>query len=338
MTDTVIDQVRLGENGPLVGKQGFGAMGIGTSYYGHTDESEARATLDRALELGITLLDTADAYGSGTNEEFLAPFVVAHRDRIVIATKFGLGSPRVPAGQADNSPDHIRAAIDASLRRLRIERVDLYYLHRRDVRVPIEDTVGVMAELVAAGKVAHLGLSEVTADELRRAVTVHPIAAVQSEWSLFSRDIENRVVPVAAELGVGLVPYSPLGRGILTGALATATALDAKDVRRGLPRFAGNNDDANRRLLDPLRAIATARQATLAQIALAWLHAQADVFGLPVVPIPGTRSRARVAENVGATSIHLTSDELDQLEPIAGQVIGDRYADMNFASAGREQE
>ncbi|SCG77539.1 aldo/keto reductase [Micromonospora inositola] len=336
MTHTVIEQVRLGGEGPLVGIQGFGAMGIGTSYYGQTDEAEARATLDRALELGITLFDTANAYGGGANEEFLGPFVAANRERVVIATKFGLGSERLPAGHIDNSPAYIRAAIDDSLRRLRIEQVDLYYMHRRDEQIPIEDTVGVMADLVAAGKVAHLGLSEVTADELRAAASVHRIAAVESEWSLFSRDIENRVVPAAAELGVALVPYSPLGRGILTGALAAATTLDADDVRRNLPRFAGNNDDANRRLLDPLRTIATSRQATLAQIALAWLHAQADVFGLPVVPIPGTRSRTRLEENTGATRIHLTPDELDQLDRIADQVVGDRYADMKFASGGRE--
>jgi aryl-alcohol dehydrogenase-like predicted oxidoreductase len=311
-------------------------MGIGTSYYGQTDEVKARATLERALELGVTLFDTADAYGSGANEEFLAPFVTANRDRIVIATKFGLGSPRVPAGQADNSPAHIRTAIDNSLRRLRIDQIDLYYMHRRDVQIPIEDTVGVMAELVAAGKVAHIGLSEVTADELRQAVSVHPIAAVQSEWSLFSRDIENRVVPAAAELGVALVPYSPLGRGILTGALAAPTELDADDVRRSMPRFAETSHEANRQLLDPLRAIAESRQATLAQIALAWLHAQADVFHTPVVPIPGTRSPARVEENVGATRIHLTPDELGQLDSIAHQVVGERYADMKFASGGRE--
>jgi aryl-alcohol dehydrogenase-like predicted oxidoreductase len=336
MTRTAIEQVRLGAEGPLVGIQGFGAMGIGTSYYGQTDEAEARATLDRALELGVTLFDTADAYGGGVNEEILAPFVTANRDGVVIATKFGLGSERLPAGRIDNNPDYIRSAIDASLRRLRIEQVDVYYMHRRDVRVPIEDTVGVMAELVAAGKVAHLGLSEVTADELRAAARVHPIAAVESEWSLFSRDIESRVVPAAAELGVALVPYSPLGRGILTGALAAASTLDANDVRRNLPRFAETNDDANRRLLDPLRAVAASRQATLAQIALAWLHAQADVFRTPVVPIPGTRSPARVEENTGATQIHLTPDELNQLDPIARHVVGDRYADMTFASAGRE--
>ena len=311
-------------------------MGMGTSYYGQTDEAEARATLDRALELGITLFDTANAYGGGVNEEFLGPFVAANRDRVVIATKFGLGSERIPPGQVDNSPAYIRAAIDDSLRRLRVEQVDLYYMHRRDVQVPIEDTVGVMAELVAAGKVAHLGLSEVTADELRAAVSVHPIAAVESEWSLFSRDIENHVVPAAAALGVALVPYSPLGRGILTGALAAAAALDADDVRRNLPRFTQDNDDANRRLLEPLRAVAASRQATLAQIALAWLHAQGDVYGLPVVPIPGTRSRTRLEENTGATRIHLTAGELDQLDPIAHQVAGDRYADMTFSSGGRE--
>jgi aryl-alcohol dehydrogenase-like predicted oxidoreductase len=333
MTETKLDKVRLGADGPLVGRQGFGAMGINTSYYGRTDESEARATLDQALSLGITLFDTADAYGDGANEEFLAPFLAAHRDEVAIATKFGLADRKKGIV---NDPAYIRDAADGSLRRLGVDHIDLYYMHRRDVNVPIEETVGAMAELVAAGKVGHLGLSEVTAGELRAAHAVHPITAVQSEWSLFSRDIETNVVPAAAALGTALVPYSPLGRGVLAGAVPSVQKLEAGDVRRAMPRFADGNDQANHDLLAPLRAIAAAHEATTAQIALAWLHAQQDVFGLPVVPIPGTRSRARVVENTAGARITLTADELALLDPVAAQVTGHRYADMNFTSAGRE--
>ena len=332
MTTFHLDKVHLGTNGPLVGQQGFGAMGINTSYYGSTDETEARATLEQALDLGITLFDTASSYGGGANELFLAPFLAAHRDEVVIATKFGIeyGTRRV-----SNEPGFIRTTMDASLRRLGVDHVDVFYMHRRDVNVPIEQTVGVMAELVAAGKARYLGLSEVTADELRAAAAVHPITAVQSEWSLFSRDIEARVVPAAAELGAALVPYSPLGRGVLTGALSTQN-MEANDVRRAMPRFADDNEQANHDLLAPLREVAAAHDATMAQTALAWLYAQGDVFGLPVVPIPGTRSRTRVIENAGGARIDLTAGERARLDPLAAQVAGDRFGDMSFVSAGRE--
>jgi len=333
MTDFKLDKVPLGTGGPLVGRQGFGAMGINTAYYGRTDEAEARATLEQALDLGITMFDTADAYGDGANEQFLAPFLAAHRDEVVIATKFGLGTE---ARGIANDPGYVRAAVDRSLRRLGVDHIDVYYLHRRDVAVPIEQTVGVMAELVAAGKVKHLGLSEVTADELRAAHAVHPIAAVQSEWSLFSRDIETNVVPAAAALGTAVVPYSPLGRGVLTGTVASAQALEADDVRRDMPRFADGNDSANHDLLSPLREIAAAHDATNAQIALAWLHSREHAFGLPVVPIPGTRSRSRVTENASGALITLTAAEEARLAPLAARVTGDRYADMTFTSAGRE--
>ncbi|TCM50447.1 aldo/keto reductase [Kribbella sp. VKM Ac-2568] len=333
MTDWELGKVRLGTDGPVVGRQGFGAMAINTGYYGPTDEAAARATLEQALAVGITLFDTADAYGDGANEQFLAPFLAAHHDEVVIATKFGLADH---ARGIVNDPASIRAAADASLRRLGVDHIDLYYMHRRDVKVPIEETVATMAELVQAGKVRYLGLSEVTADELRAAYAVHPIAAVQSEWSLFSRDIETQVAPAAAELGTALVPYSPLGRGVLTGAVPSADHLESDDVRRSMPRFSEGNDTANHDLLVPLRAIAAARGATLAQIALAWLHAQERVFGLPVVPIPGTRSSARVVENARGALITLTDEELAQLEPIADSVAGNRYADMRFTSAGRE--
>ncbi|NEY31161.1 aldo/keto reductase [Streptomyces sp. PRKS01-65] len=338
MTDGTISKVELGTDGPEVGVQGLGCMGMSFAY-GPADAGASRATLERALELGVTLYDTADAYGAGENERFLAPFFRAHRDEVVIATKFALSIPPDDPTRRiiRNDPPYIRQAVEASLRRLGVEVIDLYYMHRRDVNVPIEESVGTMAELVREGKVKHLGLSEVTADELRAAHAVHPIAAVQSEWSLFSRDIEAKVVPAARELGVALVPYSPLGRGFLTGSFVHADKeLTDGDFRRQQPRFTGGNAAANAALLEPVRTVAEAHGATLGQTALAWAQQRAAVHGLPVVPIPGTRRPERVTENTAATRIVLTEDQLALLEPIAGQVAGDRYADMTFTSAGRE--
>ncbi|MEU9065368.1 MULTISPECIES: aldo/keto reductase [unclassified Streptomyces] len=338
MTDSRIPTARLGAGGPEVGVQGLGCMGMSFAY-GPTDADASRATLERALELGVTLYDTADAYGAGENERFLAPFFRAHRDEVVVATKFALSIPPDDPTRRiiRNDAPYVREAVEASLRRLDLDVIDLYYMHRRDVNVPIEETVGVMAELVREGKVKQLGLSEVTGDELRAAQTVHPIAAVQSEWSLFSRDIEAGVVPAARELDVALVPYSPLGRGFLTGSFANADQdLTDDDFRRQQPRFTGDNAAANAALLAPVRTLAEAHDATLGQIALAWVHQRAQVHGLPVIPIPGTRKPTRVEENTGATRIVLTEDELSLLEPIAEKVAGDRYADMTFTSAGRE--
>ncbi len=337
MADSGIATARLGATGPEVGVQGLGCMGMSFAY-GPSDADESRATLERALELGVTLYDTADAYGAGENEKFLSPFFKAHRDEVVIATKFALAiPPDDPTRRViRNDAPYIRQAVEASLRRLDVDVIDLYYMHRRDVNVPIEDTVGTMAELVREGKVKHLGLSEVTGGELRAAQAVHPIAAVQSEWSLFSRDIEANVVPAARELGVTLVPYSPLGRGFLTGSFAKAEDLAADDFRRQQPRFTGENATANATLLDPIRKVAEAHGATPGQIALAWVQQQAAVHDLPVIPIPGTRKPTRVEENAGATRIVLSEEELALLDPIAAQVAGDRYADMRFASAGRE--
>jgi aryl-alcohol dehydrogenase-like predicted oxidoreductase len=338
MTDARIPAVRLGEGGPEVGVQGLGCMGMSFAY-GPTDAGQARAALERALQLGVTLYDTADAYGAGENERFLAPFFAAHRDEVVIATKFALSIPEDdPAKRIiRNDAPYIRQAVEGSLKRLGVDVIDLYYMHRRDVNVPIEETVGTMAELVREGKVKHLGLSEVTAGELRAAHAVHPIAAVQSEWSLFSRDIEAKVVPAARDLGVALVPYSPLGRGFLTGSFTHAEQeLTADDFRRRQPRFTGANAAANAVLLEPVRAVAEAHGATPGQVALAWVQQRATVHGLPVVPIPGTRKPQRVEENVAAAALTLTGEELALLEPIAGQVAGERYADMAFTSAGRE--
>ncbi len=338
MTEHTIPTTTLGAGGPEVGVQGLGCMGMSFAY-GPADADASRATLERALERGVTLYDTADAYGAGDNERFLAPFLAAHRDEVLIATKFALSIPPDDPNRRiiRNDPPYIRQAVEASLRRLDVDVIDLYYMHRRDVNVPIEETVGVMAELVREGKVKQLGLSEVTAGELRAAHAVHPIAAVQSEWSLFSRDIEAAVVPAARELGVTLVPYSPLGRGFLTGAFQDATKdLTQDDFRRTMPRFTGENAEANAALLQPVRAVAESHGATPAQIALAWVHQQANVHGLPVVPIPGTRSPSRVDENTAATSITLTEADLAALNPIAEKVTGTRYADMSFTSAGRE--
>ncbi|GAB2841986.1 aldo/keto reductase [Streptomyces deserti] len=338
MTDGRITKVKLGADGPEVGVQGLGCMGMSFGY-GPADADASRATLERALELGVTLYDTADAYGAGANERFLSPFFKAHRDEVVIATKFALSIPPDDPTKRiiRNDPPYIRQAVEASLKRLDVDVIDLYYMHRRDVNVPIEETVGTMAELVREGKVKHLGLSEVTADELRAAQAVHPIAAVQSEWSLFSRDIEAKVVPAARELAVALVPYSPLGRGFLTGSFTNAeTDLSADDFRRRQPRFTGENAAANAALLEPIRTVAKSHDATLGQIALAWVQQRAAVHGLPVVPIPGTRKPTRVEENVQAARIVLTEEELTLLDPIAGRVAGDRYPDMRFASAGRE--
>ncbi|EMF55771.1 MULTISPECIES: aldo/keto reductase [Streptomyces] len=337
MTDGRIAKARLGSDGPEVGVQGLGCMGMSFAY-GPSDAAESRATLDRALELGVTLYDTAHAYGAGENERFLSPFFKAHRDEVVIATKFGLAiDPEDPTRRIiRNDEAHIRESVEGSLRRLDVDVIDLYYMHRRDVEVPIEESVGVMADLVREGKVGQLGLSEVTAAELRAAHAVHPIAALQSEWSLFSRDIEASVVPAARELGVTLVAYSPLGRGFLTGSFAKAEDLTADDFRRQQPRFTGDNATANAALLDPVRKVAEAHGATPGQIALAWVQRQAPLHGLPVVPIPGTRKPGRVEENTAATRIVLGEDDMSLLEPIAAQVAGDRYADMRFTSAGRE--
>ncbi|MEU0128998.1 aldo/keto reductase [Streptomyces sp. NPDC006289] len=339
MSDTgKIATAELGDGGPRVGVQGLGCMGI-SEFYGDTDEAAARDTLEAALEAGVTLFDTADVYGSGANETFLAPFVGAHRDEITLATKFAIErSDTDPNHRAvRNDPAYIRQAVEASLRRLGTDVIDLYYMHRRDPLVPLADSVGAMADLVREGKVKQLGLSEVTGAELRQAHAVHPIAALQSEWSLFSRDVEHSAVPAAVELGVALVPYSPLGRGFLTGAFADAgKELSDGDFRRNQPRFSGENAKTNAALLEPVHKIAAAYGATAAQIALAWVQQRALVHGLTVVPIPGTRKRSRLLENAAATRLTLTERELDALEPIAGQVAGDRYPDMSSTATARE--
>ncbi|MFE9818491.1 aldo/keto reductase [Streptomyces sp. NBC_00236] len=338
MTDNKIATAELGTGGPQVGVQGLGCMGM-SEFYGDTDEAAARETLETALAAGVTLFDTADVYGLGANETFIAPFVGAHRDEITLATKFAIERREDDQHYRGvrNDPAYIRQAVENSLRRLNTDVIDLYYMHRRDPAVPLAESVGAMAELVEQGKVKQLGLSEVTGAELREAHAVHPIAALQSEWSLFSRDVERSAVPAAVELGVTLVPYSPLGRGFLTGAFADAGKDLAKnDFRQFQPRFTGDNAKTNAALLEPVHKIAAAHGATAAQVALAWVQQRAQVHGLAVVPIPGTRKSSRLLENVGATRLTLSAEELALLEPIAGQVAGDRYPDMSNTATARE--
>ncbi|MFW0756314.1 aldo/keto reductase [Pseudomonas sp. H11T01] len=322
-----IPSVQLGKDGLKVGVQGLGTMAMATGIYGATDEAEARATLERALDRGVTLFDTADIYGDGAGESFLGSFVREHRNQVVLATKFGFvktNDERNPY-RIDNSPEFIYKAVDASLRRLGIDHIDLYYMHRRNREVPLADAIGAMAELVKAGKVRYLGLSEVTGDELRQAHAIHQIAAVQSEWSLFSRDVEQSSVPVAAELDIAFVPFSPLGRGMLSG-MVDAAKLDDGDVRRHFPRFADDHVQANAHLVQKIAHLATERGATPAQIALSWVHSRSQAHGLTVVPIPGTRKRNRLEENLGALDIQLTQTELAILERLAASVQGIRGA------------
>jgi aryl-alcohol dehydrogenase-like predicted oxidoreductase len=323
----------LGSGGPVVGLQGLGCMGM-SEFYGDTVEDTARETLAAALDAGVTLFDTAAMYGQGENERFLAPFVKANRDRVIIATKFGVVRNDDGTMVTDNTPEFIRREVEGSLSRLGVDVIDVYYMHRRDPKVPLAVSVGAMAELVQQGKVRYLGLSEVTGDELREAHEVHPIAAVESEWSLFTRDIERSLVAAAADLNVAVVPYSPLGRGILTGALPTTFA--EGDFRAALPRFTGENARHNAALLEPVLTIAGDRGITPAQVALGWVHQQASVHGLGVVPIPGTRNPDRLHENLAAADVVLTERELAQLEPLADRVQGDRYPDMTDTAATRE--
>jgi aryl-alcohol dehydrogenase-like predicted oxidoreductase len=317
----------LGSTGPTVSGQGLGCMGMSFAY-GTPDRAEAEATIARALDLGVTFFDTADMYGFGGNEELVGKALAARRDEVVLATKFGIHlDPDAPGGRGvRGDAAYVRQACDASLGRLGVDHIDLYYQHRPDVTVPIEETVGTMAELVEAGKVLHLGLSEASADTVRRAVAVHPIAALQTEWSIFSRDIEAEIVPTCRELGVGLVPYSPLGRGLLTGAVASLDQLQDDDFRRTQPRFQGENLDRNLELVAVIREVAGARGATPGQVALAWLSAQGD----DVVPIPGTKRRTYLEENVGSLAVELTPDDLARLDDLVP--VGTRYAQDNWTN------
>ncbi|MDQ0674544.1 aryl-alcohol dehydrogenase-like predicted oxidoreductase [Pseudarthrobacter siccitolerans] len=326
--------VRLG-GGFDVSPLGFGGMAL-TPVYGEVDPEDALRTLHHAVDSGVSFIDTADIYGGGSNEELIARLLKERRGEVQLATKFGLlGSPAEGYSDIRGDASHIRQAVDRSLQRLGTDVIDLYYMHRRDLRVPIVETVEAMAELVQQGKVKHLGLSEVTAQELEEASAVHPIAAVQSEWSIWSRDVERNVVPAAAALGVGFVPYSPLGRGFLTGTVDAAN-LGETDFRRRIPRFAPDAASANQAVVATVRAVADELDATPAQVALAWLLAQGKRLGLPVVPIPGTRKTHRIDENLGALALELTPAQLDALAEASDAVVGSRSADPNWVSEGRE--
>jgi aryl-alcohol dehydrogenase-like predicted oxidoreductase len=315
-----------------VSELGLGCMGM-SEFYGTADEQTGIDTIHRALDLGVTFLDTADMYGPFTNEQLVGKALVGRRDEVQVATKFG--NERNPDGSwigINGSPDYVRRACDASLERLGVDHIDLYYQHRVDRSVPIEETVGAMKELVEAGKVRHLGLSEAAAETIRRAHAVHPISALQTEYSVWARQPEAEILPTIRELGIGLVPYSPLGRGILTGAV-TRDSLESTDSRAAgrFPRFSGAALDANLALVDKVKELAAEHGCTPGQLALAWVLAQGD----DVVPIPGTKRVAYLEENLGATEVELSDDDLKALEDAVprGAVVGDRYADMSTVNA-----
>jgi len=323
----VLQKRKLGGQGLEVGGIGLGCMPMSDSY-GPADATESIATIHRAVDLGVTLFDTANVYGIGHNEELLGRALAGRRSEVVIATKFGIvGRNESGAPLADGRPAYVHECCEASLRRLGVDHIDLYYQHRVDQTVPIEDTVGAMAELVAQGKVRYLGLSEASAATIRRANAVHPITALQSEWSLFERGLEESVVPACRELGVGLVPFSPLGRGFLTGQIRTFDDFPENDFRRSNPRYMGENFDRNLALVDRVRDLATQKGCTPGQLAVAWLLHKGD----DVVPIPGTKRRRWLEENVAAADVTLTADDLAEIEgalPI-GAASGPRYADMS---------
>ncbi|SDW76868.1 Predicted oxidoreductase [Amycolatopsis xylanica] len=322
-------QRTLGTNGPSVSALGLGLMGM-SEFYGATDDEQSIATIHHALDLGVNLLDTADVYGNGHNEQLLGRALAGRRrDEAVVATKFG-SRPQGASAIVDSSPEYAREALDASLARLGLDHVDVYYLHRRDPQVPIEDTVGALAELVAQGKIRHIGLSEVSAATLRRANAVHPIAAVQSEYSLWERGLEAEVLPAARELGVAVVPYSPVGRGFLTGTVTNLDSLAADDYRRFDPRFQGENLTRNLALADRVKTLAEQAGLTATQLALAWLLHQ----GPDVVPIPGTKRISYLEQNAAAADVELDAATLAALDAAVprGAAAGERYPEQLMGS------
>jgi aryl-alcohol dehydrogenase-like predicted oxidoreductase len=326
-----MDTRKLGSKGLEVSEQGLGCMGM-SEFYGEGDDAQSIATIHRALDLGVTLLDTADMYGPFTNERLVGRAIAGRRDSVVIATKFG--NVRGENGERlgiRGDAEYVRAACDASLERLGVDHIDLYYQHRVDPNVPIEETVGAMAELVAAGKVRYLGLSEASAETLRRAHAVHPISALQTEYSLWTRDVEEKILSTTRELGVGFVAYSPLGRGFLSGRFSSPDEIPEGDFRASNPRFQGDNFRRNLEIVERVREIADDKGVTPAQLALAWVQSRAD----DIVPIPGTKRVKYLEENVAATEIELTESDLRGLDEAAppGQTAGDRYPDMSPVNA-----
>ncbi len=324
-----MEQRHLGRQGLTTSALGLGCMGMSQSY-GQADEAESIATIHRALDLGVTLLDTADMYGPFTNEVLVGKAIAGRRDEVVLATKFG--NERRPDGSwggVNGRPDYARAACDASLQRLGVDVIDLYYQHRVDRTVPVEETWGAMSELVTAGKVRYLGISEAAPATIRRAHAVHPITALQSEHSLFTRDPEDEILPCVRELGIGFVAYSPLGRGFLTGRITSPDDFEPGDFRLSSPRFQGENFAANLRVVDRVREMAVAKDVTPGQLAIAWVLAQGD----DIVPIPGTKRRSYLEENVGALDVTLTPEDLARIEEVApkGVAAGNRYTDGGMA-------
>ncbi|MGO9762558.1 MAG: aldo/keto reductase [Solirubrobacteraceae bacterium] len=321
----------LGPDGPEVSAIGLGCMGM-SAFYGAADEGEALATIHRALDLGCNFLDTSDMYGPHTNERLVGRAIKGRRDEVFLATKFGIrleaGADGTPVRSIDGSPDYVRSACEGSLQRLGVEHIDLYYQHRVDPNTPIEDTVGAMAELVAAGKVRHLGLSEASAQTIRRAHEVHPITAVQSEYSLWTRDVEEQILPTLQELGIALVAYSPLGRGFLSGRFSSPEELDEGDFRRYGPRFTGENLLENRKLAQRVRELASEKGLTPGQLALAWvLHR-----GEHVVPIPGTKRVSYLEENLVAADVALSEEEVQRIAEAVPTATGERYDEQGMRS------